>query len=262
MAEVVDRRALGGHARLERRDHGVAQPGDLAALEPVGRAQRVDPRAVERLVGVDVPHAGDLALVEQERLHRRAARARERVQVRAREVGRERLHAEPPREERLPRRRAERELAGAEAARVVEHQPAAAGEAEGHAAVARRLGRVEQQRARHPQVHEQVDVVLQREDQVLAAAVELLHRPALHGGGELLAGERARPALVVHVERLQHPALEVRREMAADRLDLGHLRHALEGGTRVSRWPRRARAATSPPTCAAPCRSSAARAGR
>ena len=53
-----------------------------------GRAQRVDAGAEQRLVGVDVAHARDAPLVEQERLDRRAAAARQRAQVLGRELGR------------------------------------------------------------------------------------------------------------------------------------------------------------------------------
>ena len=55
----------------------------------------MDPRAPERLVGVDVPDAGDRALVEERRLDRRAP-AGERVgEALRRERGGERLDAEP-----------------------------------------------------------------------------------------------------------------------------------------------------------------------
>ena len=64
------------------------------------------------------------------------------------ELARERLDAEPCVEERIQRVRAERELAGAEAARIVEHERVLS-EREAHPRVARRLGRVEQQRPGH-----------------------------------------------------------------------------------------------------------------
>ena len=94
---------------------------------------------------------------------------RERVQVLGGELPRERLDAEPRVEERGERLGPERELAGPEAPRVVEHQLVVA-EREPHARVPRRRVRVEQQRARHAQVHQQVDVVGELPDEVLAAA--------------------------------------------------------------------------------------------
>ena len=140
-------------------------------------------------------------------------------------VGRERLDPKAGGEELVARRTAERQLAGAEAARVVEVELAPVAEREAHARVARRRRRVEQQRPRHAQVQHQVDVVLELPDQVLAAAVERLDAAALHGGGDLGAGERTAPALVAHLQRGQHAALDVGRQVAADRLDLGQLGH-------------------------------------
>ena len=80
----------------------------LGAGQAAGRPQRMDCAAEQRLVGVDVAHAGDPPLIEQERLDRRAAAARERVQVRGVEAGVEGLEAEARVEEgveRVARRR-------------------------------------------------------------------------------------------------------------------------------------------------------------
>ena len=41
------------------------------SVEALRGSERMDPRAPERLVDVDVPHPGERALVEQRRLHRR-----------------------------------------------------------------------------------------------------------------------------------------------------------------------------------------------
>ena len=130
-------------------------------------------------------------------------------------------------EELVARVAAERELARAEAARVVEEQLLPVVEAEAHPPVARRLRRVEQQRPGHAQVQHQVDVVLELPDQVLAAPRERLDPPALDGGGDLGARDRGAPAGIEHLEPLQHPALDARREVAADRLHLGQLGHPL-----------------------------------
>ena len=51
----------------------------------------MDPRPPERLVGVDVPHAGDRALVEDRRLHGRAAPGEPLGEVLRPIRGRERL---------------------------------------------------------------------------------------------------------------------------------------------------------------------------
>ena len=71
VAEVVDRRPARVDAGLQRRDRRLAQALVLLGRELPGGAQRVDAGAEQRLVGVDVPDAGDAPLVEQERLDRR-----------------------------------------------------------------------------------------------------------------------------------------------------------------------------------------------
>ena len=68
-------------------------------------------------------------------------------------------------------------------------------------------------------------VVLELPHQVLAAAPERLDAAPGAGGGHLLARERAAPPRVEHLELGEHAALDVRREVAADRLDLGQLGH-------------------------------------
>ena len=111
----------------------------LRARERAGAAQRMDPRAEQRLVGVDVAHARDPPLVEQERLDRRAAPARQRAAASA---------PSSAVAERLDARRAtaknassagsaERQLAGAEAPRVAEAQLVAVDEPDPHALVRR-----------------------------------------------------------------------------------------------------------------------------
>ena len=51
-----------------RRAEGPAEVGQLVRSELVGRPARGDPRLPERLVGEQVPDAGDDGLVEQPRL--------------------------------------------------------------------------------------------------------------------------------------------------------------------------------------------------
>ncbi len=98
-AEVVDRRAARGEPGLERLAHSERERVALRPAERARRAQRMNPRAEEGLVGVDVPDAGDPPLVEQERLHRCAAPARERAQRGPVERGVQRLGPEPLGEE-------------------------------------------------------------------------------------------------------------------------------------------------------------------
>ena len=64
VAEVVDRGAARVDAFQQRRDDGIAQASVLLEREASSGAQRVDARAEERLIGVDVADARDAALVE------------------------------------------------------------------------------------------------------------------------------------------------------------------------------------------------------
>src|SRR5262249_44833211 len=92
---------------LERRAHAVVEPPELVAVEALRRAQRMDARTPQRLVDVDVPHAGERALVEQRRLDRRAPATEALPEACGREQRVERLLAEALREVRV-------ELAGLE----------------------------------------------------------------------------------------------------------------------------------------------------
>ena len=71
---------------------------ELVAVEAVRRSQRVEPRAPECLVGVDVAEARERPLIEERRLQRGAA---------VREPGGERCRAEAARERLLPEPRRE-----------------------------------------------------------------------------------------------------------------------------------------------------------
>ena len=98
-------------------------------------------------------------------------------------------------------------------------------EVEGHARVQGPLRRAQQQRAGHSQVQHQVGLGLELPDEVLAAAPEALDGAALDRGGDLVGHQRERPAGVVDHQPLERPALDVRGQVAADRLDLGQLGH-------------------------------------
>ena len=262
MAEVVDRGALRLQPLLQRRDDAVAQRRDLLAGEPARRAQRMDPGAEQRLVGVDVADAGDLALIEQERLDRRAADPRERVEVRAREArartarspsraAKNASRASPPSASSpVPKRRGSSKISSrpSSSAKRTRAWRGGSGGSSSSVPVMRRWSM-------------QVDVVLELPDQVLAAPPERLDASAGHRGGQLVAGERAAPARIAHVERRQHAALHVGSQVPADRLDLGELGHApgqtLAGDDRVQLVAARSR------RCAAgPGRSASRRRGR
>jgi hypothetical protein len=73
VAEVIDRRPLGLDPGGERLLDPDPERVQLRRAQPPRRPQRVDRRPEQRLVGVDVSDSGDVALVEQDRLHRGAA---------------------------------------------------------------------------------------------------------------------------------------------------------------------------------------------
>src|SRR5689334_5623334 len=87
------------------------------------------------------------------------------------------------------------------------------------------VGRDNEQVARHAQVHQEVDLVLELPDQVLAAAREPLHAPPPHGVRHLGRRGRLAPARVEDLEPLEHGSLDGGSQLAADRLDLGQFGH-------------------------------------
>ena len=94
---------------LERGADALVQPAQLVAVEALRRAQRMDARAPERLVDVDVPEAGERALVEERGLDRRAPLGEALAEPRSGEERVERLLADARREVRLELARLEDE---------------------------------------------------------------------------------------------------------------------------------------------------------
>ena len=257
IAEVVDRRALGVDARLQRLDDRAGELVELGARQRPRRSQRVDARAEERLVGVDVADAGDPPLVEQERLDRRTPAARELSQVPAREAA---SNGSRPRRAAMkaawPRDRAAarpfRTGAGHE-------KQLAVAEVEDHARVRRsRAGRAAA--SRHAQVDGQEDVVFELEDEVLAAPAETLDlRPSVAAASSAAASGRT--ALVEHLDAAEDAAVDVRCQAAPDRLDFGQFGQLVGRSTYPSlRWssarpmPRTARRARSVELSGSPAR--------
>jgi hypothetical protein len=251
VAEVVDRRAARVDAVEQRREDRVAQRLVLRSRERTGGPQRVNPRAVQGLVGVDVADPRDAPLVEQEGLDRGAAPPRERVQVRGGETRVERLDAEASREELVERGGPEHELAGPEAPRVDDHEALAArpwrvrdpgpvcrggSRARGGArpqldshAHMRGLGpRLAEHGPGHAQVLDEMDLVVEMPHEVLAAPRKALDPPPAQRVGQFMRLQRPRPARVQDLDGPQAPALHERRELASDRLDLGQLGHGAQ----------------------------------
>ena len=86
----------------------------------------------------------------------------------------------------------------------------------------RRLGvGIEQHCAGHAQVLNQVHIILQVPNQVLALPAKRLHPPPLQRIGQFARLERSRPARVEDLHALQPASLYQRGELAPDRLDLG-----------------------------------------
>ena len=180
----------------------------------------------------------------------------------------ERLEAEPGAEEGVERGRAERELAGPEPARVREREALApSSRPKTHARVRRLVA--EQQRAGHPQVHEQERLAGELPDQVLAAPPEPLDARPSSAAASSRGRDRVAPARVEHAQLGQRAALDVRREVAADRLDLGQLGHrrgdlrsarlALRSSARRSRSSRRSEMPSAARTARSTVRGSPAR---
>jgi hypothetical protein len=74
-------------------------------------------------------------------------------------------------------------------------------------------------------MHHQVRLVLQLDVEVLAAPPDRHDLAALDGVGELGRRRGLGPARVEHLGALDRPALDVRSQLAADRLDLRKLWH-------------------------------------
>ncbi len=160
VAKVVDRRPTRVDPRAQCLDRRLAQPLPLRKRQRPRRAKRMDARPEQRLVRVDVAHAGDLALIQQQRLDRHPAPLCKPPQVFRRVPLLEWLQAEPSREELLHRLRPEQQLARAEASRIDDRELSSAAlppafaltssKLDAHPGV-RRLGvRVGEHRARHP----------------------------------------------------------------------------------------------------------------
>ena len=177
-----------------------------------------------------LPDAGDPPLVEQERLDRRAAAARQRAQLAPVKLAVERLDAQPRGEERVAARRrrapARRCRSGAGRRSAARGRRRGAKRTRGVRAARRR---VVEQRAGHPQVHEQErrrpraptpGTCRAAPARSIAPALDRVRELARAPAARTSAG-RGSPA------RSSTRPSTSGRELAADRLDLGKLGHAL-----------------------------------
>jgi hypothetical protein len=100
---------LSREAVLERRTDRAMESAQLTPVEAGRLAKRIEARPPERLVGVDVPHSGERALVEERCLQGRAATRQALAEPGRREQGIERLVADTGGDVRLRLPRLEQE---------------------------------------------------------------------------------------------------------------------------------------------------------
>ena len=198
----------------------------------------MEPGVPERLVDVDVPEPGQRPLVEQRGLQRGAATFQPLAQALRREGCDERLLAEARAEVRLELARLEQQP-GAEAPDIAVGDLAAVVERQQRAPVWVACERICPQRAGHAEVDQQRAARRETDDQVLAAAIDVLDTLAdqLRRDEERVLGPGQ--ADVADLDVLEPPALERRRDRAPNGLDLGKLRHAARVATRLRQRPAR-----------------------
>ena len=122
VAEVVNSRASRLYTRLQRPDERLAQTLPSLAGQLAGGCKRMDPRAMESLIRVNVSDARDSPLVQHERLDRGCAPACKGEQMLDGEAILEWLEAQTLLEEPLERLASEQELPRAEAAWIDDRQ--------------------------------------------------------------------------------------------------------------------------------------------
>ena len=226
---VLQRRALALDARPERSPDGPGHAGDLVRRELVRRALRVDARAPERLVRVDVPESRDDPLVEEDGLERRAAAAELIRQPPRRESRPERLRPVLRREVRVELGALEHEprpeaphVAVGESRTVVELE---------HRALVRHGLPVEA--TRHAEVHEEPEAALEPEQQVLPAPLDGDDAIALELLRDLEEIVRPSQARIEDLHARERPTFQARRELRPDGLDLGEFWHYATTSSRI-----------------------------
>ena len=224
VTKVVDRRPLGSIPACSESSIAWRNASNCPPAATRG-PQRVDSRPEQRLVRVDVADAGDPALVEDERLDRRRAPARDRPQVIRGELGRQRLDPEAGVQILVPCVGAVDDVAGTEPPWVDVDQPMAVVELDPDPRVqsARPLGPTGTRRSSaggragtsRPRAPRRGTCRCARPLDPTPAQLVLRPRRAPPGGSSGDRGSR----------RAQRAPLQMRRELAADRLDFGELGH-------------------------------------
>ena len=203
------------------------EAGELLPVEALGWAQGMDLRAPQRLVDVDVPHAGERPLVEQRSLDGRAAALEEAAEPGSREQRVERLLTEARREVRVELARLQ-EQPGAESAYVAVGDVGAVVERDERPpvrVVVEPVGAVPEA-AGHPQVDEQHTIGLEPDDQILAAPLDRRDALSLELGCDSVGLVGPHEPRVGDLDAVEPPAREDGLQPAANGLDLGQLGHA------------------------------------
>jgi len=91
---VTQRRTLSRDSRLECATNTPMERAYFGLLELIRRPTRIDPRTPERLVGVDVPYAGERPLVEENAFHRATTPGQPPREITSGKARAERLYAE------------------------------------------------------------------------------------------------------------------------------------------------------------------------
>src|SRR6185437_3336556 len=189
-------------------------------------SERMDLRAPQRLVDVDVAEPCHGALVEQGRLDRGAAPCQALGEAARGERAAERFHAEPRVEVGLELSGLE-QLPGAEAAHVAVGDIGSVVERDDRASVCV-VGQSVRRGPKapgHSEVDQESPAGLEPDDQILPSALERRHSLSLELDGHLDRLERTHQARVVDLDFGERAADQMRLELDPDRLDFRKLGH-------------------------------------
>ncbi len=207
---------------LERLADAAVEAPQLRSIEAGSSAKRIQPRAPQRLVDVDVPHPGECALVEKRRLERRPPTGQALSQSRCREERVERLVADACVEIRLRLLRLEKEP-GAEAADVSIGEVRSIVQRDLGSAVRQILERAAcavQEIPCHPEVDQEHAIALEANDEILAPPLESRDAFPFELGGHRVGLVRTDETRVVDGDVIEATADEGRLELPANALDL------------------------------------------
>jgi len=229
VAKIVERRAAVADGAAQDVEDGGVQALPARRGQAPGRRCGMNPGAMQRLAGVDVPDTDHDRGIHEEVLHRFANASGAFGEIRDGEAGAERLGPEVPEARVAIELLARHHEQHAEAARIGVTQLAATCERQPHMRVRpeRRSQRLERQPAAHPQMQNQHGGIGEVHEQVLRAPLEGFdaaadERRAQPGWYE----PRAQPRLRNRHGR-DRASEEYRLQAAPQSLDLGKLGHAV-----------------------------------